>query len=126
MPCCTLRLARELLDDHRLVKLEVLGDQNAVARTSCETPAPPKSGEGRFRRDGSTPATTRIIARQLERSAAGNHAAGQPDRLRRHGHLNKWNLLLILRKSQVPVLVDAGMGTASMPPSPWSWAATAC
>ena len=39
------------------------------------------------------------------------------------GILNPWNLQLILEQSKVPVLVDAGVGTASVPPSPWSWAA---
>ena len=33
----TLRLARELLDDHRLVKLEVLGDQRTLYPNVIET-----------------------------------------------------------------------------------------
>jgi thiazole synthase len=42
------------------------------------------------------------------------------------GILNPWNLSLIIEQARVPVLVDAGVGTASTPPSPWNWAAMAC
>jgi thiazole synthase len=42
------------------------------------------------------------------------------------GILNPWNLRLILEQAKVPVLVDAGVGTASDAASRWSWAAPAC
>jgi len=42
------------------------------------------------------------------------------------GILNPWNLQLIIDKVKVPVLVDAGVGTASMRRWRWSSAAMAC
>jgi thiazole synthase len=42
----------------------------------------------------------------------GDHAAGEPHRLG-HGHPQPWNLRIIIDESRVPVIVDAGVGTAS-------------
>ena len=49
----TLRLARELLDGHNLVKLEVLGDPHTLYPNMVETLAAAEdTGQGWLRRDG--------------------------------------------------------------------------
>ena len=109
----TLRLARDLLDDHRLVKLEVLGDANTLYPDVRQTlkAAEILVGEGFdvmvYTSDDP------IVARELEAigcvaimSLASLIGSGM-------GIVNPWNLRLILEQSKVPVLVDAGVGTAS-------------
>ncbi|WP_432723948.1 thiazole synthase [Jeongeupia wiesaeckerbachi] len=109
----TLRLARELLDDHKLVKLEVLGDPNTLYPNVRETlkAAEVLVGEGFdvmvYTSDDP------IIARELEQIGccaimplASLIGSGM-------GILNPWNLRLIIEQAKVPVLVDAGVGTAS-------------
>ena len=86
----TLRLARELLDDHRLVKLEVLGDRLRCFRTSRNAESRRNAGEEGFD-------VMVYTGRPYRRPPAGrhrllrHHAAGQPDRLGM-GILNPWNL----------------------------------
>lgn len=109
----TLRLARELLDDHRLVKLEVLGDSHTLFPNMPETLAAAKTlvAEG-F--DVMVYCTDDPIqCRMLEdigcvavMPLASLIGSGM-------GILNPWNLQLIIEQSSVPVLVDAGVGTAS-------------
>lgn len=109
----TLRLARELLDDHRLVKLEVLGDPNTLFPNMPETLAAAKTlvAEG-F--EVMVYCTDDLIqCRMLEdigcvavMPLASLIGSGM-------GILNPWNLKLIIDQSSVPVLVDAGVGTAS-------------
>lgn len=109
----TLRLARELLDDHRLVKLEVLGDPNNLFPNMPETLKAAKTlvDEG-F--DVMVYCTDDPIqARMLEdigccaiMPLASLIGSGM-------GILNPWNLGLIIEQTKVPVLVDAGVGTAS-------------
>ncbi|RXZ43522.1 thiazole synthase [Crenobacter cavernae] len=109
----TLRLARELLDDHRLVKLEVLGDPQNLYPNVKETlkAAEVLVGEGFdvmvYTSDDP------IIAKELE--AIGCCAIMPLASLIGSGMgiLNPWNLQLIIEQSKVPVLVDAGVGTAS-------------
>ena len=109
----TLRLARELLDDHRLVKLEVLGDATSLYPDVRQTlkAAETLVGEGFdvmvYTSDDP------IVARELE--AIGCVAIMPLASLIGSGMgiLNPWNLRLILEQSKVPVLVDAGVGTAS-------------
>jgi thiazole synthase len=109
----TLRLARELLDDHRLVKLEVLGDPKSLYPNVRDTlkAAEVLVGEGFdvmvYTSDDP------IIAKELEgigccaiMPLASLIGSGM-------GILNPWNLQLIIEQSKVPVLVDAGVGTAS-------------
>lgn len=109
----TLRLARELLDGHTLVKLEVLGDPNTlfpnVIETLKATETLVKDGFDVMVYTSDDP----IIARQLEEIGccaimplASLIGSGM-------GILNPWNLRLIIEQSKVPVLVDAGVGTAS-------------
>ena len=109
----TLRLARELLDGHDLVKLEVLGDPNTLFPNMPETL---KAAETLVR-DGFKVmvycSDDPIQARMLEEIGcvavmplASLIGSGM-------GILNPWNLKLIIEQSKVPVIVDAGVGTAS-------------
>jgi thiazole synthase len=109
----TLRLARELLDGHSLVKLEVLGDPHTLYPNMVETLAAArtlvKEGFEVMVYTSDDP----IIAKQLEEIGcvavmplASLIGSGM-------GILNPWNLQIIIDHAKVPVLVDAGVGTAS-------------
>lgn len=109
----TLRLARELLDGHALVKLEVLGDPQTLFPNMPETL---KATEALVK-DGFDVmvycADDPIQCRMLEDMGA---AAIMPLASligSGMGILNPWNLRLILDQSKIPVIVDAGVGTAS-------------
>ncbi len=109
----TLRLARELLDGHALVKLEVLGDPHTLFPNVRETL---KAAETLVKDDFQVMVYTSddpIIARELE--AIGCVAIMPLASLIGSGMgiLNPWNLKLIIEAAKVPVLVDAGVGTAS-------------
>ena len=109
----TLRLARELLDDHRLVKLEVLGDPKTLFPNVVETI---KAAEILVKEGFDVMVYTSddpIVARELE--ALGCCAIMPLASLIGSGMgiLNPWNLRLIIEQAQVPVIVDAGVGTAS-------------
>jgi len=109
----TLRLARELLDGHRLVKLEVLGDKDTlypdVRQTIQAAETLVADGFDVMVYTSDDP----IAARELE--AIGCVAIMPLASLIGSGMgiLNPWNLRLILEQAKVPVLVDAGVGTAS-------------
>ena len=109
----TLRLARELLDGHTLVKLEVLGDSTTLFPNVRETLRAAES----LISDGFDvmvyTSDDPIVARDLE--SAGCVAIMPLASLIGSGMgiLNPWNLRLIIEQSKVPVLVDAGVGTAS-------------
>ena len=109
----TLKLARELLDGHTLVKLEVLGDPNTLFPNVRETI---RAAEILVRDGFQVMVYTSddpIVARDLE--AIGCVAIMPLASLIGSGMgiLNPWNLKLILAEARVPVLVDAGVGTAS-------------
>ncbi len=109
----TLRLARELLDGHRLVKLEVLGDPHTLFPNMRETL---KAAETLVKDDFDVmvyASDDPIAARELE--AIGCVAIMPLASLIGSGMgiLNPWNLRLIIDAAKVPVLVDAGVGTAS-------------
>jgi len=109
----TLRLARELLDGHSLVKLEVLGDAHTLFPNMPETLAATRT----LVKDGfdvmvycsDDPIQCRmlqdlgVVAVMPLASLIGSGM----------GILNPWNLRLIIDEARVPVLVDAGVGTAS-------------
>ena len=109
----TLRLARELLDGHALTKLEVLGDPDTLYPNVRETlrAAEILVADG-FQVMVYT-SDDPIIAKELE--AIGCVAVMPLASLIGSGMgiLNPWNLKLILEQAKVPVLVDAGVGTAS-------------
>jgi thiazole synthase len=109
----TLRLARELLDGHELVKLEVLGDPHTLYPNMPET----LKAAGELVKEGFKVmvycSDDPIQAQMLE--AAGCVAVMPLASLIGSGMgiLNPWNLQLVIDKVKVPVLVDAGVGTAS-------------
>jgi thiazole synthase len=109
----TLRLARELLDGHELVKLEVLGDPRSLYPNVVETIAAAKTLVADGFKVMVYTSDDPIIARQLEEIGcvavmplASLIGSGM-------GILNPWNLQIIIENAKVPVLVDAGVGTAS-------------
>lgn len=109
----TCQLARELLDGHRLVKLEVLGDPKTLYPDVRQTLVAAE----RLVADGFEvmvyTSDDPIAARQLEQIgcvAVMPLAAPIGSGL---GIQNKWSLLEIIENAKVPVLVDAGVGTAS-------------
>jgi thiazole synthase len=109
----TLQLGRELLNGHKLAKLEVLGDERTLFPNMPETL---KAAEALIK-DGFDVmvycSDDPIQARILEEIGcvavmplASLIGSGM-------GILNPWNLSLIIEQAKVPVLVDAGVGTAS-------------
>ena len=109
----TCQLARELLDGHRLVKLEVLGDPKTLFPDVVQT----LQAAEILVRDGFDvmvyTSDDPILAKRLEQIgcvAVMPLAAPIGSGL---GIQNKWNLLEIIENAKVPILVDAGVGTAS-------------
>ncbi len=109
----TLRLARELLDGHSLVKLEVLGDAQSLYPNVVETIAAAKTLVADGFQVMVYTSDDPIVAKQLEdigcvaiMPLASLIGSGM-------GILNPWNLQLIMERVKVPVIVDAGVGTAS-------------
>ena len=109
----TLRLARELLDGHDLVKLEVLGDPKSLYPNVVDTLAAAKTLVKEGFKVMVYTSDDPIIAKQLEEAGcvavmplASLIGSGM-------GILNPWNLGIIIEQAKVPVLVDAGVGTAS-------------
>jgi thiazole synthase len=109
----TCRLARELLDGHNLVKLEVLGDQKTLFPDVLQTLRAAEilvaDGFEVMVYTSDDP----IVARQLEQIgcvAVMPLAAPIGSGL---GIQNKYNLLEIIDAAKVPIIVDAGVGTAS-------------
>ena len=109
----TLRLGRELLDGHALVKLEVLSDDATLFPNMPETIIAAKE----LVADGFQVmvycSDDPIQAKMLEEIGcvaimplASLIGSGM-------GILNPWNLQIIIDRAKVPVLVDAGIGTAS-------------
>ncbi|MCC7483918.1 MAG: thiazole synthase [Burkholderiales bacterium] len=109
----TLRLARELLDGHELVKLEVLGDPHTLYPNVVETLAAAKTLVAEGFKVMVYTSDDPIIARELE--AIGCVAVMPLASLIGSGMgiLNPWNLRIIIEAAKVPVVVDAGVGTAS-------------
>lgn len=109
----TCRLARELLDGHDLVKLEVLGDQKTLYPDIIETL---KAAEVLIKDGFKVMVYTTddpIIAKRLEEMgcvAVMPLAAPIGSGL---GIRNPHNIRLILENATVPILIDAGVGTAS-------------
>jgi len=109
----TLRLARELLDGHDLVKLEVLGDPKTLYPNVVDTIAAARTLVKEGFKVMVYTSDDPIIAKQLEEIGcvavmplASLIGSGM-------GILNPWNLQIIIENAKVPVLVDAGVGTAS-------------
>lgn len=109
----TCRLARELLDGHDLVKLEVLGDQKTLYPNMVETL---RAAEILCKEDFKVMVYTTddpIAARRLEEIgcvAIMPLAAPIGSGL---GIQNRYTIREIVESIRVPVIVDAGVGTAS-------------
>ena len=109
----TLRLARELLDGHDLVKLEVLGDPKSLFPNVMETISAAETLVKEGFKVMVYTSDDPIIAKRLEEIGciavmplASLIGSGM-------GILNPWNLQLIIEQARVPIIVDAGVGTAS-------------
>jgi thiazole synthase len=109
----TLRLARELLDGHALAKLEVLGDAQSLYPNMPETLAAAKTLVAEGFQVMAYCSDDPIMAKRLEdlgcvaiMPLASLIGSGM-------GIVNPWNLQIIIDRISVPVLVDAGIGTAS-------------
>jgi thiazole synthase len=109
----TCRLARELLDGHNLVKLEVLGDEKTlfpdIVQTLAAAETLVKDGFRVMVYTNDDP----IIARRLEDMgcvAVMPLAAPIGSGL---GIRNPYNIVTIVENAEVPILVDAGVGCAS-------------
>ena len=109
----TCRLARELLDGHSLVKLEVLGDEKTLYPNITET----LIAADELVNDGFDVMVYTnddpIVAKRLEEIGcaavmplASLIGSGQ-------GIGNPANIKLIIEEAQVPIIVDAGIGCAS-------------
>lgn len=109
----TCQLARELLDGHKLVKLEVLADERTLFPNVIETM---KAAEILVKDGFEVMVYTNddpLIARELENIgcvAVMPLAAPIGSGL---GIRNPYNILTIIENANIPVLVDAGVGTAS-------------
>ncbi len=109
----TCRLARELLDGHKLVKLEVLGDEKTLYPNVVETL---KAAEVLVKDGFDIMVYTSddpIIAKQLE--DMGCIAVMPLGSLIGSGLgiVNPYNLRIIMEQANVPIIIDAGVGTAS-------------
>jgi thiazole synthase len=109
----TCRLARELLDGRALVKLEVLGDARTLFPDVVQTL---KAAETLVAEGFEVMVYTSddpVVAKRLEQIgcvAVMPLAAPIGSGL---GVQNRWNLIEIVENAKVPILVDAGVGTAS-------------
>ncbi len=109
----TCRLAREMLDGHKLVKLEVLGDEQTLYP---DVTATLEAAEILVKDDFDVMVYTSddpILAKRLEEIgcvAVMPLAAPIGSGL---GIQNKYNLRTIIENANIPILVDAGVGTAS-------------
>ncbi len=109
----TCRMARELLDGHKLVKLEVLGDQKTLYPNVTET----LDAAEILVNDGFDvmvySSDDPLIAKRLEEigcAAVMPLAAPIGSGL---GIRNPYNIRMIIENAKVPIIVDAGVGTAS-------------
>ena len=109
----TCRLARELLDGHSLVKLEVLGDQRTLYPDIVQTLEAAKILIAENFKVMAYTNDDPIMAKQLEEMgcvAVMPLAAPIGSGL---GVRNPHNIFTIVENASVPILVDAGVGTAS-------------
>lgn len=109
----TCRLARELLDGRALVKLEVLGDQKTLFPDVVQTLAAAEKLVAENFEVMVYTSDDPILAKRLEEIgcvAVMPLAAPIGSGL---GIQNRYNLLEIIENAKVPIIVDAGVGTAS-------------
>ncbi len=109
----TCRLARELLDGHRLVKLEVLGDEKTLYPDVTQTLEAAET----LVADGFDimvyTSDDPVIAKRLEAIGCCSVMPLAAPIGSGLGVRNPYNILTIIENASVPILVDAGVGTAS-------------
>ena len=109
----TCRLARELLDGHKLVKLEVLGDRKTLYPEVTQTLEAAET----LVRDGFDvmvyTSDDPVIAKRLEEIGCCSVMPLAAPIGSGLGVCNPYNILTIIENASVPILVDAGVGTAS-------------
>ncbi len=109
----TCRMARELLDGHKLVKLEVLGDQKTLYPNVTETLiAAQELVDDGFDVMVYTSDDPLIAKRLEEMGCVAVMPLGAPIGSGL-GIRNPYNIRMILENAKVPIIVDAGVGTAS-------------
>ncbi len=108
----TLRLAREM-GGWKLVKLEVLGDKKTLYPNMIETLKSTKILVKEGFKVMVYCSDDPLLAKQLEESGASSIMPLASPIGSGLGLLNKNNISLIIKQSKVPVIVDAGLGTAS-------------
>jgi len=109
----TCRMARELLDGHKLVKLEVLGDQKTLYPNVTETlVAAQELIDDGFDVMVYTSDDPLIAKRLEEMGCVAVMPLGAPIGSGL-GIRNPYNIRMILENAKVPIIVDAGVGTAS-------------
>lgn len=109
----TCRLARELLDGHPLVKLEVLADQETLFP---DVTATLEAAEILVREDFQVMVYTNddpIIAKRLEELGCVSVMPLAAPIGSGLGIRNPYNIVTIVENAKVPIIVDAGVGTAS-------------
>lgn len=109
----TCLLARELLDGRSLVKLEVLGDQQTLYPNVTETLAAAKQLVKEGFEVMVYTSDDPIVAKQLEEIGCVSVMPLAAPIGSGLGVQNKYNLMTIIENAGVPVIVDAGVGTAS-------------
>jgi thiazole synthase len=109
----TCRLARELLDGQPLVKLEVLADQKTLFP---DIPATLEAAKILVKEDFHVMVYTNddpVIAKRLEELGCVSVMPLAAPIGSGLGIRNPYNILTIVENAAVPILVDAGVGTAS-------------
>lgn len=109
----TCRLARELLDGHNLVKLEVLADEKTLFPDVMKTL---KAAEILIKEDFDVMVYTTddlVIAKELENMGCAAVMPLASPIGSGLGIQNPNNIRFIIEELKVPVLIDAGVGTAS-------------
>ena len=108
----TLRLAREM-GGWKLVKLEVLGDKKTLYPNMIETIKSTKILVKEGFKVMVYCSDDPLLAKKLEDNGASAIMPLAPPIGSGLGLQNKVNISLIIKQSKVPVIVDAGIGTAS-------------
>ena len=109
----TCKLARELLDGHNLVKLEVLGDEKTLFPDMVETI---RAAEELIEDGFDVMVYTNddpIMARRFAEMGCVSVMPLAAPIGSGLGIRNPYNIITIVEEATVPILVDAGVGTAS-------------
>ena len=109
----TCQIAAEILGGRKLVKLEVLGDEKTLYPNVTETL---KAAEHLVREDFKVMVYTtddHLIAKELENIGCISVMPLASPIGSGLGIQNEYNILMIVENANVPIIVDAGVGTAS-------------